>query len=115
MEKFLTKRNQISDEKNTNFDLKMEDIEKLKREIQYLEIKAKNKLGIEDLKKIDFYELQGFKILSTYIVFENSSDRDRILAQFKKVLKFLSILKIILFVIIFYLKKSLNNKSNKNR
>ena len=85
----INSRNEESNERNEPENNatypSYQDLEKLKKEIMFLEIKAKNKLGIDELKKIDFYDLRGLKILSTFVVFVNSNDRDRILNQFKQV------------------------------
>lgn len=42
-------------------------------------------LGLNNLKHIDFYNLEGFRIIKTFVVFKHSKDRDRILDQYKKV------------------------------
>ena len=46
---------------------------------------ACKKLGLENLKQIDFYNLDGFKKLKTFVIFKNSSERDKIIDHYNKV------------------------------
>ena len=55
---------------------------------------VRNKLGLTNLKHIDFYNLKGFRKLKTFVIFKRSEDRDRILKQFQTVRKYIDQLTI---------------------
>jgi hypothetical protein len=51
------------------------------------EKEACKKLGLSNLKQIDFYNLDGFRKIKTFVVFKHSSERDKIIEHFNKVEK----------------------------
>lgn len=63
----------------------MEKKLKLQKQIQTSKDNILSKLGVINLKNIDFYSIQGFRIVKAFVVFQSTDQRDKILESFAEV------------------------------
>lgn len=81
----LSKYVKLFENKDNKDKINFKLMEELRNTIVKQESIVKKKLGNEDLKQIDFYDLKGFRKVDCFVVFENTSDKLKILNSFQKV------------------------------